>query len=379
MAPCARRGSCQCGAQRRERVRSVSWRWSGGATWVQRRRFVERLKSKLGSQSLGVAVLVWWLGVYRFTLLLCAVCCVRLACTGLVQLQLLSSRLAHVCLCKEFVCMTGATIVNLCKLSLGHGKGPPAHVCQKERDPRASYGSQLGTALCFALPGEPASAEMLQGQVLAVVCALAVAVAPCAGRDQQSHSPSQNATTRLWQRAGLGREDATDGHHGHPDVYAKYLAPLRSHSPHLLELGLGCSAAAETVRWPGLCGAVGGWRRASLPAALAAKPAGQAMAGAYHPASTPSRCAFPWPLQACARGLGASLVVLSKPAAWLRHLAFARRASICCALMASAVCLGTIQARSQCPCLRPAGLYQVSGVRGVPLPPTCQLMLSLLG
>jgi len=116
--------------------------------------------------------------------------------------------------------------------------------------------------------------KMLQGPVLAVICALAVAVAPCAGRDQQSHSPSQNATTRLWQRAGLGREDATDGHHGHPDVYAKYLAPLRSHSPHLLELGLGCSAAAEAVRWPGLCGAVGGWRRASLPAALAAKPAG---------------------------------------------------------------------------------------------------------
>jgi len=198
--------------------------------------------------------------------------------------------------------------------------------------------------------------KMLQGPVLAVICALAVAVAPCAGRDQQSHSPSQNATTRLWQRAGLGREDATDGHHGHPDVYAKYLAPLRSHSPHLLELGLGCSAAAEAVRWPGLCGAVGGWRRASLPAALAAKPAGQALGWRLSPRQHPKPLRLALTAASTRERLGSFSVSLSKPAAWLCHLAFARRASIRCASMVAAVHLGTVQALNLSLCLRPVGL-----------------------
>ena len=106
----------------------------------------------------------------------------------------------------------------------------------------------IGTSSLVPLGRAPhADSSSMWGAALFVtVCCTVAAASHPAGRDQQTPSPVHNARARSPHKAGQGPEDGWEGRHGHQDIYAKYLA-LR-HSPHLLELGLGCSSTAAAVR-----------------------------------------------------------------------------------------------------------------------------------
>ena len=176
-----------------------------------------------------------------------------------------------------------------------------------------------------------------------VCCTVAAASHPAA-RDQQTPSPVPNARARAPHKAGQGTEDGGEAHHGHHDIYAKYLA-LR-HSPHLLELGLGCSSTAAAVR------------KRSAPVALsrAGHAGGRPALGreciqkwALHlalvSASTPGSNPRGWPALQC--WLRLSLVLPRRPL----HSAFAASWRMLGARLANAqmkvfglICLGTLWA-----------------------------------
>ncbi|KAK9836318.1 hypothetical protein WJX81_004714 [Elliptochloris bilobata] len=84
------------------------------------------------------------------------------------------------------------------------------------------------------------------GAALLVTVCCSVAAASVA-RDQ-GPSPLHNSTAKAAHRAGQSRDDSGEIHHKHQDIYSKYLAPIKANSPHLLELGLGCSSNAAALR-----------------------------------------------------------------------------------------------------------------------------------
>ena len=127
-----------------------------------------------------------------------------------------------------------------------------------------------------------------------VCCTVAAASHP-AGRDQQTPSPVHNARARSPHKAGQGLEDGWEARHGHQDIYAKYLA-LR-HSPHLLELGLGCSSTAAAVRKQSVPFALSGAGQAGRWPALGCECIQKwALQLALVSASTPGSNPRAWPL-----------------------------------------------------------------------------------